>query len=293
MENDEVVESKPTETMESDDDFFSDVDEEVIKNETDETDEDTEEESKSSDEETNEESEPNGTQEDNSKEDEDFKPLLDKLSKEIKYNKEPVQIDSLEDLITNYQKGLNYDKKVQELEDLQNSKLEKYAKTKADELGISVEEYMNRVEQYEKDQQEAKEAEELDEMVENGVPNELAKEILAGRQLRLEYQQLKNELRDWKESTKAEEEKNKEYEEFLDKFPEVNPEDIPKEVFEDAQNSSLTEAYMKWKLDDYKKQLKVAKTNEKNYGASIGSVTDTGKTEETHKKDPFLEGFEE
>ena len=289
MEEDKVVESIPTDTMESDDDFFAEVDEEVIN----ENSSDENEEVKTSEEETNEDSEPSETQEDNSDDGVDYTPLLKALSGKIKYTKEEVNVDSIEDLISNYHKGLTYDKKVQELENLQNSKLEKYAKAKADEMGISVEEYMDRVERYEEDQRRAQEEQELDEMIENGVPDSLAREILAGRQLRLEYQQMKNEMKEWKESTQREEEKNKEYEEFLDRFPDVNPEDIPKEVFEDAQHSSLSEAYMKWQLDELQKQLKVAKTNEKNSKASIGSVTSTGPTEEKHSKDLFLEGFDE
>ena len=291
MEEDKIVESTPTDTMESDDDFFADVDEEVINEETSEETEN--EEVETSEEETNEDSEPSETQEDNSKDDVDYTPLLKALSGKIKYNKEEVNVDSIEDLISNYQKGLNYDKKVQELENLQNSKLEKYARDKANELGITVEEYMDRVEKYEEDQKRAQEEQELEEMIENGVPDSLAREILAGRQLRLEYQQMKNEMKEWKESTKKEEEKKKEYNDFLEKFPDVNPEDIPKQVFEDAEKSSLSEAYMKWQLGELKNQLKVAKTNEKNSKASIGSVTSTGPTEEKHSKDLFLEGFDE
>ena len=141
MEEDKIVESIPTDTMESDDDFFSEIDNEV-ENEI-------EEKVETSEEETNEESEPSEAQEDNSEDDVDYTPLLKALSGKIKYNKEEVNVDSIEDLISNYQKGLNYDKKVQELENLQNSKLEKYARTKADELGISVDDYMDRVEKYE------------------------------------------------------------------------------------------------------------------------------------------------
>jgi hypothetical protein len=102
---------------------------------------------------------------------------------------------------------------------------------------------------------------------------------------------MKNEMKEWKESTQKEEAKNKEYNEFLEKFPDVNPEDIPKQVFEDAEKSSLTEAYMKWQLNELKSQLKVAKTNEKNATASVGSVTSTGPTKENHSTDLFLEGF--
>lgn len=286
MEEDKVVESIPTETMESDDDFFADVNEEVINEENSEN---ASEETEQSEE--TEESKPSESEE--SKDKVDFAPLLKALSGKIKYNKEEVNVDSIEDLISNYQKGLNYDKKVQELENLQNSKLEKYAKSKADELGISVEEYMDRVEKYEEEQKKAQEEQELEEMIENGVPDSLAREILAGRQLRFEYQKMKNEMKEWKESTQKEEEKNKKYQEFLEKFPDVNPEDIPKEVFEEAEKSSLSEAYMKWQLNELKNQLSVAKTNEKNATSTVGSVTSTGPTQENHSVDLFLEGFNE
>jgi len=283
MEDEEVVESKPTETMESDEDFFADIDEEVIN-----------EESQESEEETNDESEPSGSQEDNSKEDEvDFEPLLKALSGKIKYNKEEVNVESIEDLINGYQKGLNYDKKLQELENLQNSKLEKYAKQKADELGISVDEYMDRVEQYEKDQQKAQEQERLEEMIDNGVPEDVAREVIATAQLRKQLQAKENELKAKEEAQEKEKAKNKEYEDFLKEFPDVNPEDIPKEVFEEAEKSSLSNAYLKWQLKETKRQLDVAKQNEENSKATIGSVTETGQTKEKHEKDFFLEGFNE
>lgn len=282
---DEVVESIPTETMDSEDDFFADVDNEVINEES--------EESETSEEETNEDSEPNETQEDNSKDDVDLAPLLKALSGKIKYNKEEVNVESIEDLINGYQKGLNYDKKVQELENLQNSKLEQYAKQKAEALGISVDEYMDRVEKYEENQQREQEQNELNELVDNGMPESLAKELIAGREQRRQLQKELNEIREEREAAKKEAAKNKEYEDFLEAFPDVDPDKIPKEVFEEAQNTSLTNAYMKWEIKNLKDQLSVAKTNEKNARASVGGVTETGPTNEKHDKDPFLEGFYE
>ena len=283
MENEEIVESTPTETMDSDDDFFADIDEEVI----------AEEESETSEEETNEESEPSGTQEDNSKDDVDLQPLLKALSGKIKYNKEEVNVESIEDLIAGYQKGLNYDKKLQELENLQNSKLEKYAKQKADELGITVDEYMDRVEQYEKDQQKAQDEARLEEMMDNGVPEDVAREVIATSQLRKQLQAKENELKAKEKEREAKEAKDKEYQDFLKEFPDVNPEDIPKEVFEDAEKSSLTNAYLKWQLKETKNKLSIAEQNEKNSKASIGSITETGQTKEKHERDLFLEGFDE
>ena len=277
MENEEVVESIPTETMESDDDFFSEVDSSLTEDEL------QDEEVETSEEETNEDSEPSETQEDNSKDEEvDLQPLLKALSGKIKYNKEEVNVESIEDLINGYQKGLNYDKKLQELENLQNSKLEKYAKAKADEMGITVDEYMEQVEAYEREQERAKERDRIEEMINNGVPEETAKEVIAAGQMRKRYQQMENELKKREEALEKEEAKKKEYQDFLDQFPDVNPDSIPKEVFEEAEKSSLSNAYMKWKLNELQKELNVAKTNEKNAKASVGGVTETGPTKEKH-----------
>lgn len=283
MEDEKIVESTPTETMESDDDFFDDVSDEII------------EESNSSEEETNEDSEPSETQEGNSKDEKeaDFKPLLEELSKKVKYNKENVTIENLEDLINGYQKGLNYDKKVQELENLQNSKAEVYLKKKADELGITVDEYMDQVEDYERRQQEEQDQERLEEMIENGVPEDVAREVIATAELRRKLQIKENELKEREEATKAKEKEEKEYQDFLKNFPDVNPEDIPKEVFEEAVNSDLSSAYMKYRLNELENQLKIAKQNQENAESTVGGVTETGTTQESHSTDPFLEGFDD
>ena len=289
MEDEKIVDDIPTETMESDDDFFNDVDDEILSEEK------ASEEGTSSEEETNEDSEPSETQEDNSEDEKevDFKPLLEELSKKVKYNKENVTIESLEELINGYQKGLNYDKKVQELESLQNSKAETYIKNKAEELGITVDEYMDQVEEYEKQQKAERDQERLEEMMESGVPEELAREVIATAELRRQLQIKENELKEREEASKKKEQENKEYEEFMKNFPDVNPEDIPKEVFEDAVNSNLSSAYMKYKMKDLENQLKVAKQNEENSASTVGGVTETGTTQEKHSNDPFLDGFYE
>ena len=276
------MESIPTEISE-DEDFFSDVDSEVIAEQPEE---------EPVEEETKENETPNQDPEDNSKTEEvDFKPLLDALKGKIKYNKEEVNVESIEDLIENYQKGLNYDKKLQELENLQNSRLEKYAKEKADALGISVDEYMNQVEAYEKQQERQREADELEDLINAGTPESIAKELIASRQQRKQIQQELNDIKAEREADKKEKERTKEYQDFLEEFPDVKPESIPKEVFEDAERSSLKEAYMKWKLKELEKEISISKTNEKNKKSSVGSTTESGPTNEKHESDPFLEGF--
>lgn len=288
MENEEIVESKPTETMESEDDFFSEVDDEVMSEFTDE------EESQTSDEEEGTEpDQPNSDSEDNSKTDEvDLKPLLEALKGKVKYNKEEVDVESIEDLKTYVQKGLNYDKKMQELENLQNSKLEQYAKRKAEELGITVDEYMDQVEEYERRQEKQREEAELDQLIEAGTPESIAKELIASRQQRKEIQRELNEIKAEREADRKEKAKDEEYKKFLEEFPDAEPDKIPKEVFEEAQNSSLKEAYLKWQLSEMKNKLSVAEQNEKNSQATVGGITQSGPTKEKHERDLFLEGFD-
>ena len=286
--DEEIVGGIPTEATESDDDFVEEINSEVITEGINETDE-----SQNQEEEKTDEAEvPSEASKDNSESGEvDLQPLLKALSGKIKYNKEEVNVESIEDLIENYQKGLNYDKKLQELENLQNSRLEKYAKEKADALGITVDEYMNQVEQYEKQQERQKEADELEDLINAGTPESIAKELIASRQQRREMQQELNDIRAEREADRKEREKKQEYQDFLNEFPDVNPESIPKEVFEKAENSSLKESYMKWKLKELEKEISITKQNEKNAKASVGGVTETGPTNEKHEKDLFLDGF--
>ena len=282
MENEVENNTPVVDTEVSDDDFFSDVSDEVIKESS--TDE-TKEESESST--------PNETDETDEKPVEvDYKPLLEALSKKVKYNGESVNIESIDDLITNFQKGLNYDKKQEQYENLQNSKVEQYVSKKAKELGMSVDEYIDKVENYEREQEKKKEQARLEEMINNGVPEDVAKEVIATSQLRKQLQEKENQLKEQEEKAKAENDKNKQYADFVEKFPSVKPEDIPKEVFENAQSSNLVSAYKDWLIKDLETKLKVKEQNEKNAKSAIGSVTETGTTQKQKAIDPFLEGFD-
>ena len=282
MENEVENNTPVVDTEVSDDDFFSDVSDEVIKESS--TDE-TKEESESST--------PNETDETDEKPVEvDYKPLLEALSKKVKYNGESVNIDNIDDLITNYQKGLNYDKKQEQYENLQNSKVEQYVSKKAKELGMSVDDYIDQVENYEREQEKKKEEARLEEMINNGVPEDVAKEVIATSQLRKQLQEKENALKEQEEKAKAENDKNKQYADFVEKFPNVKPEDIPKEVFENAQNSNLVSAYKDWLIKDLETKLQIKEQNEKNAKSAIGSVTETGTTQKQKAVDLFLEGFD-
>jgi hypothetical protein len=285
MENEVENNTPVVEANVADDDFFGEVDNEVI-NETES--QDVEEASTES-----ESSTPNETDKNETTDTEvDYKPLLEALSKKVKYNGESVNIDNIEDLITNYQKGLNYDKKQEQYENLQNSKVEQYVSKKARELGMSVDEYIDQVENYEREQEKEKEKARLEEMINNGVPEDVAKEVIATSQLRKQLEEEKAQLKEREEKAKAENDKNKQYADFVEQFPNVKAEDIPKEVFEKAQSSNLVSAYKDWLITDLQTKLQIKEQNEKNANSAIGSVTETGQTKKQEPVDLFLEGFD-
>jgi len=285
MENEVENNTPVVETEVTDDDFFDDVNDEVINDEGNQT--------ESNDKQELDSSKPNETNDSKSDDTEvDYKPLLEALSKKVKYNGESVNIENIDELITNFQKGLNYDKKQEQYENLQNSKVEQYVSKKARELGMSVDEYIEQVENYEREQEKKKEQEKLEQMINNGVPEDVAKEVIATSQLRKQLQEKENQLKEQEEKAKAENDKNKQYADFVEQFPNVKPEDIPKEVFEKAQSSTLVEAYKDWKIKDLETKLQIKEQNEKNAKSAIGSVTETGTTKKQEPSDPFLEGFD-
>lgn len=279
----EVMEEETNTNPTNDDDFFDDVDKEVINELDGESNEG---------EETGEENqtEPEETSKEEDKD--DYKALLDELSKKVKYNKESVQIDSIDDVVSNYQKGLNYDKLQEKLNNLENSKAMSYITNKATELGMSIDEYMEQVENYEKEQEKQREQEKLEEMISNGVPEDVAKEVIATSQLRKELQAEKNQLEKEKKEKLDKESKDKEYADFIKEFPDVKAEDIPKDVFLNAENSSLREAYMKYQLEEQRKQIEILKKQNENKSSSVGSTTEFG-GKENKATDPFLEGWDE
>lgn len=280
MNEEEKVEVEQPETTETsiDESPFAEIDNEVI--------------SENANAEGEEESE-NGKpteKEETSEQEIDYAPFLKEISEKAKYNKEHVQVDSMDEVITNFQKGLNYDKLVEQKKALENSKVFSYVSKKASDLGMTVDEYMESVEKYEQEQEQIRQQQQIDEMVESGVPEEVAKEVVATSQLRKQLQEEKNKLEEEKKKRASEEAKDKEFMEFLEAFPDVKAEDIPKDVFLNAQKSSLKQAYLEYQNSEYKKQLEIFKNNQKNEQKSVGSVTDTGSTEQ-EGSDPFLEGF--
>ena len=87
-------------------------------------------------------------------EDEDKK-FLDYLNKKglIKYNGENVEVKSLDDLVQNYQKGMNYDKH-QAKNEHEDDVVISYVSEMASKMGLTKEQYIEEVKAYQKQKEE-------------------------------------------------------------------------------------------------------------------------------------------
>lgn len=220
------------------------------------------------------------------------KEILEYLnSKGIKYNGQEVKLDNLDDLINTYQKGLNYDKKVSR-ENVEEDEVLSYVSKKASEANLSISEYIKQVQSYEEQQRKAKEEADIQDMIANNIPEDVAKEIIETRALREQVKREKAELEEAKAKAKTEAEKDKEFEDFIKEYPDVKAEDIPKEVFEDAKNSNLLSAYVKYENKQLKEKLKIKEQNQTNASSSVVKLTSDGSEVDQQSKDAFLMGFD-
>ena len=134
---------------------------------------------------TSENNEEKGTEEDNkpvidegpSKEEKDKQALLDYLNSQgIKYNGETVKVENLEDLVSTYQKGLNYDK-LKTKTDTENEVMN-YIRGKAKSANMTELEYINSVKEYEKKEEERRQKEQMNELIAGGLSEEIARSVV-------------------------------------------------------------------------------------------------------------------
>ena len=219
----------------------------------------------------------------------DEQKLLELLKTKVKYNGEAVDIPSIDDVVANYQKGLNYDNLKAKSEKSENAVLD-YINTKAKSMNMTPEQYIEKVKSYEQEQVKAKNERAIAEMTANGVPEDIAREIIETRALRETLQKEKAELEEQKKLAESEKQKDKEYQEFLKAYPGIEVDKIPQEVFEKAKGSNLLSAYREYENRLLKEQIKQMEQNQKNASTSV--VVPVGNTADEESKDAFLMGFD-
>lgn len=225
-------------------------------------------------------------------EDEDKK-FLDYLNKKglIKYNGSNVEVKSLDDLVQNYQKGMNYDKH-QAKNEREDDVVLSYISEMASKMGLTKEQYIEQVKAYQKQkEEEAKEAE-VQRMVSNGVDEQTARDVASIKALAEQLKAERAELQKQKEESDRKAREDKEYEDFIKEYPEVDASKIPDEVFKDAKDIGLTNAYAKYENKLLREKIKTLEQNAKNASSSIVTATSEGSPTEQETKDDFLIGFD-
>lgn len=184
----------------------------------------------------------------------------------VKYNGEEKSL-TLDELKTNAQKGLNYDRIKEKFDRLKSSPAIKALGAMAKENNMGVEEYAQKIiEMGDKKREE--------EFVRMGVSESEAKKIV--RLEALERERL------------FEKEANRPFDDFVSQYPEVDPKDIDRSVWEEfAETNNLVAAYAKFENRELKNKLKMMEQNSLNKERSIGSA----KSNSAAFHDAFLEGL--
>ena len=221
-------------------------------------------------------------------EDEDKK-VLEYLNSKglIKFNGENVQIKDLNDLVSNYQKGLNYDRLTQK----ENTVMD-YIKEKANSLNISPEEYIGRVKSYEEQKKRETQEADIQRYVNNGVDEATAREII---QTKLAREEFEREKAEYQKRLAEEERKSKEdaeYVEFIKTHPEVKVDEIPQEVFDMSRDIGITAAYNQYENKLLKEKIKQLEQAQNNVSSSPVALTSDGSSVDQASKDAFMEGFD-
>jgi hypothetical protein len=202
----------------------------------------------------------------------------------VKYNKEEMELDE-ERARELAQKGLNYDKTIERLQALESDPRLSFIEDLAQQHGMTPDEYIEAV-------QQQREQSRIDELVSQGISEEVAQELLESRRDR-------EERKREKEAKAEEEKKNAEFGEFFNYFREANGREyvpnqdaIPENVWESVnQGVPLKFAYMAHENSQLRTQLSTLKQNQSNaQKAPVGSVTAHGGNE-IAAEDDFLAGF--
>ena len=219
----------------------------------------------------------------------DDKKFLDYLNKKglIKFNGENVAVKDLNDLVTNYQKGLNYDKVA-----TRENKVMDYIKEKASNLNISPEDYIERVKAYERQKEQESADKEVQDLVERGIDETLAREIIETKLARKNFEKEKAELQKRIAEDEAKKKEDAEYIEFINTHPEVKVDEIPQEVFENSKEIGLTAAYNQYENKLLKEKLKQLEQAQQNASSSPVGLTTDGETTDQQSKDAFFMGFD-
>jgi hypothetical protein len=147
-----------------------------------------------------------------------------------------------------------------------------YLEQKAQRLGITVEKLIENDQKWEQQQK-------MNELVQRNIPKEYAEKLLKVDELEQWKAQQERQRQVEQQRQQQEQYKRQMYAEFLQMYPEVKPEQIPKEVWQLVnQGHRLASAYAIYENKLLKQQYQTQEANVKNAASSTGSVKTQGKT---------------
>ncbi len=205
----------------------------------------------------------------------------------IKFNGEKVTVKDLDDLVSNYQKGLNYDK-----HNADDELILEYVKGNASKLGISGKDYITRVKDYEKQKEKEQQEADMERYMDRGFTREEANEIIQTRLAREQFERERAELQKRIEADEKKQKEDAEYVEFIKAHPEIKVDEIPQEVFEKAEKIGITAAYNQYENKLLKEKIKQLEQAQNNASSSPVGLTSDGSAVDQASKDAFLEGFD-
>lgn len=135
----------------------------------------------------------------------------------IKYNHEEREL-TLDEATQLAQKGMNYDKLQQKLNEVQGNPGLAYLNELAERSGTSVENLVN----YWREQETQAE---LNQLIQNNIPEEYAREMIENKKFRSQMEQKEKQAQ-------MEQKQHAEFDDFFRTFTDVKPENIPSEVWQ-------------------------------------------------------------
>ena len=192
----------------------------------------------------------------------------------LKYNHQEVELP-LDEIQVLAQKGMNYDKLQEKLHQAENNIGIQYLNDLAQRNGTDIEGLVN----YWKEQERQAE---LNQLIQNNIPKELADEILENRK----YREQQKELQKQNEEKQRQE---LEFREFFEMFPNVAPNTIEGSVWEKVdQGIPLKYAFMEQEMNRLKAENNILQNNNNNKKKAVVNPIGNGNEE---NYDPFLDGF--
>lgn len=202
----------------------------------------------------------------------------------IKYNHEEQEI-GYDDAIPLIQKGMNYDKVQERVQELENDPRISFIDQLAQENGMSTDDFLENV-------RAQREEAQLNELIQQNIPEEYAREMLENQKFRKQFEEQQKQK-------EQEEKQQQDFVEFFDYYQDATGKpydpkmgDVPQEVWDAAEGGTpLKYAFMEHHVKQLQNKIEALQQNKQNKTKAPGlGVTQHG-GDDPGAEDPFMQGF--